>query len=83
MDNNYFWKYSFPMKKGEFEHEYYFYENNQILHVYDKSKIKVNIEKHVSPSDIPEREKQEMIKNCPEEFKKQIINILTIVDKSE
>ena len=82
MDKNYFWKYSFPMKKGEFENEYYFYENNQILHVYDKSKIKVNIEKHVSPSDIPEREKLEMIEKCPEEFKEQIINILTIIDKS-
>ena len=80
MDNSYFWRYYFPMKKGEFDNEYYFYENGQILHIYDKSKTKPNIEEFVSALNIPERERQEMINACPDEFKEQIIAMLTIVD---
>ena len=64
MENHYLWAYYFPMKKGEFDNEYYFYENGKILHVYDKSKTKVNIEEFVSASDIPEHERQQIINAC-------------------
>lgn len=78
MENHYLWAYNFPMKKGEFDNEYYFYENGKILHVYDKSKTKVNIEEFVSASDIPEHERQQIINACPDEFKERIITMLTI-----
>jgi len=77
MENNYFWAYHFRMKKGEFDNEYYFYENGQILHVYDKSKTKVNIEEFVSASDIPDCERQQMIIDCPDEFKERINSMLS------
>ena len=80
MENNYFWKNDLPMKKGEFENEYYFYDNGRILHVYDKSKTKVNIEEFVSASNIPEHERQQLINACPDEFKEKIINMLTIIN---
>lgn len=69
------------MKKGEFDNDYYFYENGQILHVYDKSKMKVNIEKFVSSLDISEHEKMQMIKDCPEEYKERVICMLAVEDK--
>ena len=78
MENHYLWAYNFPMKKGEFDNEYYFYENGKILHVYDKSKTKVNIEEFVSASDISEHERQQIINACPDEFKERIIKMLTI-----
>lgn len=83
MSNNYFWAYNFPMKKGEFDNEYYFYENGQILHIYDKSKTKVNIEEFVSAFDIPERERQQMILDCPDKFKEKVIKMLTSVDNKQ
>lgn len=78
MENNYFWAYYFPMKKGEFDNEYYFYENGQILHLYDKNKTKVNIEEFVSAANIPEYERKQMIIDCPDKFKDRIIKMLSI-----
>lgn len=78
MDNNYFWFYSFDMKKGILDNNYYFYDNGKILHVYDKTLSKLNIEEYVSASDIPENERLQIIENCPPEFKEQIMEMISI-----
>lgn len=78
MDNNYFWSYSFDMKKGILDNDYYFYDNGKILHVYDKTVSKLNIEEYVSALDILEDERQQIIENCPPEFKERIIDMITI-----
>ena len=77
MDNSYFWSYSFRMKKGLLDNDYYFYKNGKILHVYDRTITNINIEEFISSSDISEREKQEMIENCPPKYKDQIKDILS------
>lgn len=81
MDNNYFWSYSFAMRKGELDNEYYFYKDGKILHAFDKTKLKVNLEEFVSASDISEKERMEMLDKCPHEFKDQINEMLTINSK--
>ena len=81
MGNNYFWFYSFHMKKGTLDNEYYFYENGKILHSFDKTMSKLNVEEFVSALDIPEHERQEMLDKCPLEFKDRIKGMLTIVSK--
>lgn len=81
MDNNYFWSYSFKMKKGILDNDYYFYSNGKILHSFDKSISNYNIEKFVSAEDIPDQERQEMINECPLKFKEQIMEMLTITSK--
>ena len=81
MDNNYFWSYSFNMKKGMLDNDYYFYENGKILHSFDKTMLKINIEEFVSASDIPENERLEMLNKCPLEYKGRIHEMLTIISK--
>lgn len=65
------------MKKGLLDNDYYFYENGEILHVYDRTITNINIEEFISSSDISEREKQEMIENYPPKYKDQIKDILS------
>lgn len=65
------------MKKGLLDNDYYFYKNGKILHVYDRTINNVNIEGFISSSDVSVREKQEMIENCPPEYKDQIKEILS------
>lgn len=80
MDNNYFWSYSFRMKKGLLDNDYYFYENGKILHIFDKTQNKLNIEKYVSASDIPEHERLQIIEKCPPEFKERINEMLSTTE---
>ena len=77
MDYNYFWSYSFNMKKGMLDNDYYFYENGKILHSFDKTMSKLNVEEFVSAQDIPEHERQEMLDKCPLELKDRINEMLS------
>ena len=72
MKESYIWMYSFPMKKGIFDDDYYFYEDGGIVHCYDRTQNRLNIEETVSPSSIPEEKKNVMLKSCPEELKETI-----------
>lgn len=76
MDKNYVWSYSFPMKKGDKDNDYYFYEDGRILHFYDINQNKYNIEEYVKASDISNKEKEIMTEACPEEFRELILKCL-------
>lgn len=76
MDNKYFWGYCFPMKKGNLDNEYYFYEDGRILHIYDKTQNKLNIEEYIKAKDISERERRVIIENCPNKFIDKVKKIL-------
>lgn len=78
MDNKYFWGYCFPMKKGNLDNEYYFYEDGRILHIYDKTQNKLNIEEDIKAKDISERERKIILDNCPEKHINKIKKILGI-----
>lgn len=78
MDNKYFWGYSFPMKKGNLDNEYYFYEDGRILHCYDRTQNKLNIEEYVKIQDISESERKIILEKCPEKHINKIKKILGI-----
>lgn len=69
------------MKKGTYDNDYYFYEDGTILHHYDRTMMKLDIEVYVSSSDIPDYEKEKIMTKCKEECSddvvKQIERILT------
>lgn len=79
------WAYH-SMKKGTYDNDYYFYEDGTILHHYDRTMAKSDIEEYVLPSDIPDYEKEEIIAKCKEECSKDILEqierILTINDRA-
>lgn len=79
MDKTYFWSYSFPMRKGYLDNDYYFYEDGRILHQYDRTQNKLNIEEYVNAKDISERERKIIIENCPNEHLDKIKKILKVV----
>lgn len=61
----YFWSYFFPMRKGVLDDDYYFYEDGRILHSYDKTQAKLNIEEFITADSIDLSKRQTMLAACP------------------
>lgn len=76
MEVPYYWMYSFPMKKGILDDDYYFYEDGRILHCYDKTQNKNNVEEYVSASSISDDKRMTMLQACPADKKEIITKIL-------
>lgn len=78
MNETYYWSYFFPMRKGIFDDDYYFYEDGRILHSYDKTQTKLNIEEFVSPESIDISKRQIMLSACPQDKYDTIKRILKL-----
>lgn len=78
VDSNYIWSYFFPMKKGFLDDDYFFYEDGRILHSYDKTQLKLNIEEFVSAESIPIEKRMTMLKKCPAEIFDEIKSLLKL-----
>lgn len=50
--DNVIWSFSFPMRKGVLDNDYVFYSDGRIMHRYDKTISKLNIEEFVSAEQI-------------------------------
>ncbi|MBD5371596.1 MAG: hypothetical protein HDR80_10755 [Bacteroides sp.] len=74
----YYWSYFFPMRKGILDDDYYFYEDGRILHSYDKTQSKLNIEEYVTPEAIDLCKKQTMLAACPKDKVETIKRILKL-----
>lgn len=72
VNDDVFWYCSLPMKKGILDNDYAFLNDGRIIHCYDRTINKLNIEETISPNNIPERDKDQIIDSCPPE-KKEII----------
>lgn len=70
-DKKQIWAY-LSMKKGIYDNDYYFYEDGTILHHYDHSMMKHDIEEYVSPSNISESEKEKIMSTCKAECTSEI-----------
>lgn len=55
---------------------YTFYTDNTIKRVYDTSSLSSNITEWLDAKQISKHNKDKLIKNCPEEFKEQVMHIL-------
>ena len=78
MEEPYLWMYSFPMKKGILDDDYYFYEDGTIIHLYDRTQSKLNIEEKVSPLSISIEKREIMIEACPTPIKGIIKKMLQL-----
>lgn len=56
----------------------FFYENGQIVHLYDKTQNKLNIEEIVSPESIDMEKRIRMLMACPKEKYEIIKHILNL-----
>lgn len=73
MDNHkLIWAY-LSTRRQNLDNDYYFYENGTILHHYDRTMTKWDIDEYVTPSNIPESEKEEIIRKCETECSKAIV----------
>lgn len=70
--NKVIWAY-LSMKKDASENDYDFYEDGIILHHYDLTIIKLDIEMYVSFSDILDSEKDEIISECEEKCSHNVV----------
>lgn len=68
--------FSFPMKRGMLDDDYFFYEDGRIVHCYDKTQSKLNVEEVINASEIPEDKRRTMIDACPDDKKETITKIL-------
>lgn len=75
MENNkkQIWAY-LSMKKGIYDNDYYFYEDGTILHHYDRTMTKTDIESYISPSNISDDEKEKILLKCESECSNEIVN---------
>lgn len=51
---------------------FFIYNDGKITHRYDRTISKLNIEEPISPSSIPERDKEQIMVICPEDKKDKI-----------
>ena len=76
--DNVIWRFSFPMRKGVLDNDYVFYNDGSIMHCYDKTISKLNIEEFVSAEQIPIDERNIMLTNAPETLKDFIKDTLKL-----
>ncbi len=67
------WVYN-SISRQELDNDYYFYEDGTILHCYDRTMNKLNIEEYVTESDISEYEKSKILAKCESECNSDIVN---------
>ena len=69
------WAY-LSMKKGNFDNDYYFYEDGTILHHYDRTINKLDIEEYVNASEISASDKEKIVSKCETECSKEIVKLI-------
>ncbi len=66
------------MRKGILDDDYYFFEDGRILHSYDKTQSKLNIEEYVLADSIPFEKRRAMLEACPDDKYALIKSILRL-----
>lgn len=65
-DKKLIWAY-LSMKRQNLDDDYYFYEDGTILHHYDQTIMKLDIEEYISPNDITDYDKNRILSKCKDE----------------
>jgi len=55
---------------------YTFYDDNKIKRVYDNNSLSSDVSEWLEAEQISKQNKDKLIKNCPEEFKERVMQIL-------
>lgn len=66
------------MRKGDLDDDYIFYEDGTIVHHYDKSRYPggYNLEEEITPTQISDSKKSEILAECPEDKQEAVAKIL-------
>ena len=72
------WAY-YSIHRQNLDNDYLFYKDGTILHHYDRTMTKWDIEEYVSASDIPESDKEKIISKCESECNQEIINQIKFI----
>lgn len=78
MENNCIWAF-YSMKKGTLDNNYYFYDDGKILHEYDQSQNKLNMEQFILPSEISPREKKKILSQCKLECNSDVYEKIELI----
>ena len=62
--------------KGDLDNDYTFFEDGKIHHNYDQNATKTGLEVWISARNIPDNDKEKILKACPLQFKTKITTIL-------
>ena len=75
------WLCELPMKNGQWDNHYRFYDDGTIEHEYDLSVKKYNLVSKIQPSEIEDRDKvaiMERINECPTVWQTFITRLLNV-----
>ena len=67
------WTY-YSIHRQNLDNDYIFYEDGTILHHYDRTITKWDIEEYVDPSDISEFDKLKIVSKCELECNQDVVN---------
>jgi hypothetical protein len=62
--------------KGDLDNDYTFFEDGKIRHNYDQNVNKMGLEAWISARNIPENDKDKILKACPLQHKALITSLL-------
>jgi hypothetical protein len=67
------------MKKQDLDNDYFFYEDGTILHHYDRTIIKRDIEEDILPKDISKCERENILAQCERECPNEVFERLKLI----
>jgi len=67
------------MKKQDLDNDYFFFEDGSILHHYDRTINKRDIEEDILPKDISEHEKEKIIVQCESECSNELYERIKLI----
>ena len=72
------WFYQ-SMKKQDLDNDYFFYEDGTILHHYDRTITKRDIEEDILPKDISKCERENILAQCERECPNEVFERLKLI----
>ena len=67
------------MKKQDLDNDYFFYEDGTILHHYDRTITKRDIEEDILSKDIPEYEREKILAQCEGECTNEVFERIKLI----
>lgn len=72
------WAYYSTVRQN-LDNDYYFYEDGTILHHYDRTMTKWDIEEYVLPANITDNDKQKIMAKCKLECSEDIVEKIKMI----
>lgn len=67
------------MKRQNLDNDYFFFEDGTILHHYDRTQSKQDLEEDIFPKDIPKHEKEKILTQCKGECSNEVFERIKLI----